>query len=72
MKENVGTEDRIARSLLGPGLMAIGYTSLGGSKGRTAGLAAMIFGALLTESAITKVCPINALLGINTQRNTTD
>ena len=68
MKENVGTEERIVRSLLGPTLMAVGYTKLGGGKGRTAGIAAMIAGTLLIESAITRICPLNALLGINTRR----
>ena len=38
-------------------------------EGWTAGIAAMIAGALFIESAITKVCPLNALLGINIQQN---
>lgn len=68
MKENVGTGDRMARSLIGPALMAVGYTKFGGEKGRTAGLAAMVLGTTLIESAITKVCPINAMLGIDTRQ----
>lgn len=68
MKENVGTEDRIVRSLAGPALFGIGYTRLKGRNGKAAGLATMLFGALLIESAITKVCPLNAMLGINTQQ----
>jgi hypothetical protein len=68
MKENVGTEDRVMRSLLGPALVVAGYTRLGGSRGRLAGLAAMVGGALIVESAITRVCPLNALLGIDTRR----
>lgn len=68
MKENVGTEDQILRSVLGPVLMAIGYTRLGAREGRTAGLATMIAGALTIESAITHVCPASFLLGIDTRR----
>ncbi len=68
MKENVGTADRIVRSLVGPALLALGYTRLGGREGRTAGLAAMILGTSTLESAITKVCPVNAMLGIDTRR----
>lgn len=67
MKENVGTGDRIFRSIAGPALMTIGYTRLGGRRGRSAGLAAIVAGVLLIESAITKVCPVNALLGIDTR-----
>jgi hypothetical protein len=67
MKENVGPEDRAVRMLVGPALMALGYTRLGGRAGELAGLAAMIGGALVIESAITRVCPLNALLGIDTR-----
>jgi hypothetical protein len=67
MKENVGTADRVARALVGPALMRLGYARLGGHYGRVAGLAAMISGALIIESAITRVCPLNALLGIDTR-----
>ncbi len=68
MKENVGPEDRLLRSLAGPALLAAGYTWLGGQEGRSVGLAAMIGGTLVIESAITKVCPLNAVLGIDTRR----
>ena len=67
MKENVGKKDRIARSFVGPVLMLMGYTSLKGCKGKTIGLASMIFGALIMESAITRVCPLNAAFGIDTR-----
>jgi hypothetical protein len=67
MKENVGPEDRAVRMLVGPALMALGMTRLGAREGRTAGIAAMIGGALVIESAITRVCPLNALLGIDTR-----
>jgi hypothetical protein len=67
MKENVGTADRTLRSLVGPALLVLGYSRLGGRHGRTAGLGAMIAGALVIESAVTRVCPLNAMLGIDTR-----
>lgn len=68
MKENVGGIDRGIRSLVGPALMAVGYTLLGGRKGRISGLLALVAGALFSESAITKTCPLNQALGVNTAR----
>lgn len=67
MRENVGNTDRTIRSIAGPALIGLGYTALGGSKGRIGGLATMILGTLIVESAITRVCPANALLGIDTR-----
>ena len=72
MKENVGKKDRIMRSLVGPALMVVGYTTLEGCKGKFSGLATMIFGALIIESAITKVCPLNAAFGIDTREKRHD
>lgn len=72
MKENVGTKDQIIRSITGPALMVAGYTALGGRNGRVAGLATMIFGALVVESAVTRVCPLNAALGIDTRESEED
>lgn len=69
MKENVGNKDRIIRSITGPALMVAGYTALGGRKGTAAGLATMIFGALVIESAVTRVCPLNAAFGIDTRES---
>ena len=72
MKENVGKKDRIIRSLVGPSLMIAGYTSLKGCKGKVSGLATMIFGALIIESAITRVCPLNAAFGFDTREKRPD
>lgn len=69
MKENVGSADRAARSILGPTLMLLGYLRWGGSSGRLKGLGAMLAGALVVESAVTRVCPVNAWLGIDTRTN---
>ena len=68
MRQNVGTEDRIVRSLAGPALMAIGYTQLTERQGRTTGLAALAVGGLIAATAITKYCPLNATLGVDTRR----
>jgi len=67
MKENVGRVDRLGRAVIGPALAAFGYTRLGGRAGRVSGLVAMITGVLIVESAITRVCPVNALLGLDTR-----
>jgi uncharacterized membrane protein len=67
MKENVGTADAIVRSIAGPALIALGYTKLRGRRGRTAGLMAMMGGAILTQTAVTRVCPLNDALGIDTR-----
>lgn len=67
MRENVGNVDRIARSLLGPLLMLAAYTRLGAREGRLPGLIGFVAGALVIESAVTRVCPVNALLGLDTR-----
>jgi hypothetical protein len=66
MKENVGPKDRVARSLLGPSLIVLALTRFGARRGRLAGLAALVGGALVLDSAITKTCPLNAAIGIET------
>lgn len=67
MHENVGDRDRALRWVAGPALMGLGLTVLGARSGRPLGLAATVAGALLVESAITRVCPANAALGIDTR-----
>lgn len=67
MKENVGKLDRIVRSVMGPSLVVLGYSRLGGSKGHPVGLLSMIAGAGVIESAITRVCPLSRALGIDTR-----
>jgi hypothetical protein len=68
MHENVGTMDRTARFVAGPLLMGLGATALGGRRGRTSGLVALVAGALVLESAVTRVCPLNRLLGLDTRK----
>lgn len=68
MRENVGGADRAMRAVAGPALMALGYARWGGEEGRLPGLLAMLGGALVTETAITRVCPLNEALGVDTAR----
>jgi len=67
VQENVGNRDRMMRSIVGPMLMGVGLTKMGARQGRPLGLATMIAGALIMESAVTRVCPVNAALGIDTR-----
>lgn len=67
MRENVGTKDRLLRSVVGPALMVSGYTKWGGKCGDTKGLVAMFAGFALIETAVTRVCPLNALLHLDTR-----
>jgi hypothetical protein len=66
MKENVGRNDQTMRALVGPLLLTAGYALLGGKRGKGKGLMAMVAGAMLTETAITRTCPLNEVLGIDT------
>lgn len=69
MKENVGKKDQLIRSFVGPGLMVMGYFFLKGQKGNLGALASIVAGSLITESAITKVCPVNYFFGLDTRKN---
>jgi type IV secretory pathway TrbD component len=66
MKENVGGADRTLRLISGPALVVLGFTVLNGRRGRLKGLATMIAGVLTLESGITKVCPLNRMVGRDT------
>ncbi len=65
MKENVGQVEQTMRAAVGPLMLAGGYV-FGGRKGRGKGLLAMLAGALVTETAITRTCPLNSFFGIDT------
>jgi hypothetical protein len=75
MEKNVGGYDRAARIVLGPALLIAGGAALAGLvtfASGTVGLGlaggALIVGAILTVTAVTQKCPLNALLGMNTYR----
>lgn len=72
MKENVGKTDRWIRIAVATALGAAGVRSLQKNKKRKNGKkvapAALLAGsAALFESAMTRVCPINGMLGIDTR-----
>lgn len=71
MKENVGELDRWARVAVGTALSAAGIRKALKKKRKKSQLApAALFagGAFILESALTRVCPINAMLGIDTRK----
>lgn len=77
MDKNVGGYDRLARFVVGPVLIVVGLTALGGlvSLGTgTVSLAiaavALLLGVVLTATATTRKCPIHSALGTNTYRGT--
>jgi hypothetical protein len=67
MKENVGRKDQLVRSIVGPALMLLGYHAWGGKRGRAAGLLAMLAGTLISETALTRTCPLNEVFGVDTR-----
>ena len=65
MQENVGTKDGWIRSAVGSSLVTLGLW-----RSRRAPLQSLLaagVGAILLESAVTRVCPVNALLGVDTR-----
>jgi len=76
MQKNVGGYDRGARFVFGPILAVVGIAALGGVLSVTAGMLgvalaaiALVVGAVLTVTAVTQKCPMNARLGIDTYRD---
>jgi hypothetical protein len=67
MKENVGGADQLLRTVAGPAMMALALTRLGAGQGRPLGLLTLVGGVLVLESAITRTCPLNAALGVDTR-----
>lgn len=62
MRENVGKQDQLFRAVSGPLLMLYGYRH----RDSFGGLLTLLAGAALTQTAVSRVCPVNALLGIDT------
>jgi len=67
VKENVGDTDQRVRSVVGTALVGAALGPLGARSGRLPGLVALVSGALLLESAVTRTCPLNEWLGIDTR-----
>lgn len=66
MKENVGGPERLLRAGISPALIAWGWVVLGPAGRKSGPVALMITGALVAETAVTKVCPVSAVFGIDT------
>ncbi len=66
MKTNVGEKDQKVRSVVGPALLAAGVWLFKGRKRGWLGLATAIAGVVITETAFTRTCPVNHLLGVHT------
>ena len=62
MPKNMGSTDRIIRSVVGVVLLILALTSLGGALAWIAG----IVGVVMLATAAMGSCPPYALLGINT------
>jgi hypothetical protein len=67
MRENVGHVDRIVRTVVGSGLVALAFAPLRAHDGRLPGLLALVAGTMVLESALTRVCPLNHALGLDTR-----
>jgi hypothetical protein len=67
MTENVGKWDAVVRSVVGPSLMGMALVRFGARRGEPGGLALLVAGTLLTESALTRVCPMYKPFGIDTR-----
>lgn len=65
MQENVGNLERSLRAVAGPMLVRWGYRRLKKPRRRLLGVVAIVGGAMVAETAMTRVCPINAALGID-------
>jgi hypothetical protein len=68
MKENVAGAERALRATIGPALIAWGWMVLAPARHKSGPVALMLTGALVTETALTKVCPVSAVVGIDTTR----
>lgn len=66
MQENVGTIDRWVRVAVGGTLVTAGLYGL--ARRNVLPAALLTTGALVLESALTRVCPVNAWLGVDTRR----
>ena len=65
MRENVGRIDRIVRTVIGARLVAGGLWA--GLRGHRTAVFEVALGGFLLESALTRVCPVSTLLGIDTR-----
>lgn len=62
----MGGPERALRAMIGPALVTWGWIVLGPARHRSGPVALMMTGVLVTETAVTKVCPVSAAFGIDT------
>jgi hypothetical protein len=70
MQENVGSLDRWVRLAAGGALM-FGAARALGARGALAPALVFASGAMVLQTAVTRVCALNALLGIDTRSSST-
>jgi hypothetical protein len=78
MEKNVGGYDQLARFVVGPALILVGGAALGGLITLVAGTLGLVLagiavfvGTVLTLTAMTQTCPLNAVVGLNTYTDST-
>jgi hypothetical protein len=63
---NESTADRVARTVVGAGLLVVSATSLGVTSGKLLGIGAALVGAMLLFTAASGSCLLYRPFGINT------
>ena len=66
---NESTADRIARTVLGGGLLIASFTSLGVTSAKPLGILAALIGAVALFTAATGSCLLYKLVGVNTAKS---
>ena len=66
--KNEDAADRLVRTVLGLGLIAVSVISLGVTSGQPLGIVAAVIGAVLLFTAATGSCLLYRLFGINTAK----
>jgi hypothetical protein len=66
VKENVSGPERVLRAGIGPAPIARGWVVLRPTARKSGPVALMITEALVTETAVTKACPVSGVFGIGT------
>lgn len=65
MKKNIGTTDKIVRTLVAAILIALYFTK---TVEGTWGIVALVFSAVLILTSIFSICPPYVLMGVNTHK----
>ena len=68
LTKNENAVDRLVRTVLGIGLVAVSFTSLGLTSAKPLGIVAVVVGAVLLFTAATGSCLLYRLFGLNTAK----